>query len=51
VPLNLEQKVEDILCVDKYSMRNTIDGLQKLFDETVRLSKGAYKGSYNLKKA
>jgi hypothetical protein len=51
VPLNLEQRVEDILCADKYSMRNNIDRLQKLFDETVQLSSGGYKRFYNLMKA
>jgi nucleotidyltransferase-like protein len=51
VPLNLEQRVEHILCVDKHTIRNNIDKLQKLFDETVKLSNGAYKRFYNLKKA
>jgi Nucleotidyltransferase domain len=50
VPLNLEQRVEHILCVDKHTIRNNIDKLQELFDETVKLSNGAYKRFYNLKK-
>jgi hypothetical protein len=42
--------VEDILCADKHSIRNNMDGLQKLFDETVELSSVPYKRVYNLKK-
>jgi hypothetical protein len=51
VPLNLERRVEDVLCADKHSIRNNIDKLQKLFDETVELSDDAYKRFYILKKA
>jgi hypothetical protein len=51
IPLNLEERVEEILCADKRSIRNNIDTLQKLFEETVELSNGAYKRFYNLKKA
>jgi nucleotidyltransferase-like protein len=50
VPLTFEQRVEDILCADKHSVRNNMDVLQKLFDETVELSNVAYKRVYNLKK-
>jgi hypothetical protein len=50
-PLYLAERVEEILCVDKHSIRNNIGKLQKLFDETVELNNGAYKRFYNLKKA
>jgi hypothetical protein len=50
VPFNLEQRVEDVLCANKHSIRDNINRLQNLFDETVELSGGAYKRFYNLKK-
>ncbi|RRA98780.1 nucleotidyltransferase domain-containing protein [Larkinella rosea] len=49
IPPNLSGKVDSILCADKDTMSNNIDGLKRLFDETVALTNGIYQPFYALK--
>jgi len=48
-PLNLREKVENILCADKDTIHNNIEALRQLFDETVRINSGDYKPFFKLK--
>lgn len=49
VPLNLKEKVKNVLCADMDTIRNNIVTLQELFDETVRMNDGGYQPFYKLK--
>jgi hypothetical protein len=50
-PMNLKERVENVLCADKDTIHNNIEALQELFVETSRLNKGDYKPFYKLKNA
>ena len=49
VPLNLKEKVENVLCAHKDTIHKNIEALQVLFDDTARLNTTGYKPSYKLK--
>lgn len=51
IPLNLKERVENVLCADKNTIHNNIEALQELFDETAKLNKGGYKPFYKLRDA
>jgi len=49
-PVNLKEKIEQILSIDKANLNKNLNLLQALFEEVVNLADGMYKPVYVLKK-